>query len=62
LRNVARENNPNTVDCPLCAREYVIPIGPIGVKGFQEDRLRNDLLEIKTISEVDCTFPIETNF
>ena len=32
LQNVARENNPNTVDCPLCRREYDIPI-PIGPTG-----------------------------
>ena len=32
LQDVARENNPNTVDCPLCRREYDIPI-PIGPTG-----------------------------
>ena len=44
LEEVAKLNNPDTVDCPECRREYKIP-PESGVKGFPENRLMKFLLE-----------------
>ena len=46
LEGVAKLNNPNTVDCPECRREFKVPHGS-GVKGFPENRLMKFLLEKK---------------
>ena len=46
LEEVAKLNNPNTVDCPECRREYKVP-HVSGVKGFPENRLMKFLLEKK---------------
>ena len=46
LKEVAKLNNPNTVDCPECRREFKIP-PESGVKGFPENRLMKFLLEKK---------------
>ena len=46
LEEVAKLNNPNTVHCPECRREFKVPHGS-GVKGFPENRLMKFLLEKK---------------
>ena len=46
LEEVAKLNNPNTVHCPECRREFKVP-GESGVKGFPENRLMKFLLEKK---------------
>ena len=46
LEEVAKLNNPDTVDCPECRREFKIP-PESGVKGFPENRLMKFLLEKK---------------
>ena len=38
LEEVAKLNNPDTLDCPECRREFKIP-PESGVKGFPENRL-----------------------
>ena len=44
LEEVAKLNDPNTVDCPECRREYKVP-HVSGVKGFPDNRLMKFLLE-----------------
>ena len=47
LQDVAELNNPNTIDCPLCKREYVIP-KEIGIRGFPDNRMMKSVLEMKS--------------
>ena len=47
LENAAKQNNPHTVDCPQCRKEYRIPYEKGGVRGFPENRLMKFLLEKK---------------
>ena len=46
LQSVAKQNNPKTVDCPQCRREYNLPPNR-GASGFPENRLMKFLLEKK---------------
>ena len=48
LEEVAKLNNPDTIDCPECRREFKVPHGS-GVKGFPENRLMKFILEKKKV-------------
>ena len=57
LQDVAELNNPNTIDCPLCKREYVIP-KEIGIRGFPDNRMMKSVLEMKSqFSKKPSTLP-----
>ena len=47
LENVAKLNDPNTVDCPLCRDVYEVPAKE-GVGGFKSNLLMKTLLEAKS--------------
>ena len=59
LQDVAKLNNPNTIDCPLCKREYVIP-KEIGITGFPDNRMMKSVLE--RMSQFSTKFSTLPNF
>ena len=59
LEEVAKLNNPDTVDCPECRREFKIPHGS-GVKGFPENRpMKFDLEQKKVVPSFFRSFSLK---
>ena len=59
LEEVAKLNNPNTVHCPECRREFKIPHGS-GVKGFPENRpMKFDLEQKKAVPSFFRSFSLK---
>ena len=61
LENVAKLNDPNTVDCPLCRKVYKVPTRG-GVGRFKSNLLMKTLLEAKGSSPSNSSITEDEKF